>query len=376
MAKSCACAHSPRAISWVSCGMACERPSVMLSSSIGSDYTPRARQQAPTGQSRPHAVMLRPDTRTRRQPMTTTLLTHANGLKHVTPPGHPEQVARLERVWAALASKDLAREEAPLATNDDLRLCHPQAHIDHINASEPAQGIIQLDADTWMSPGSVNAALRGVGAALRATYLVLAGDTQNAFCAMRPPGHHAETEKTMGFCLFGTAAIAARHALERHGLTRVAVVDFDVHHGNGTQDLLWSEGRCLFVSSHQFPLWPGSGTPDERGAHDNVLNVPLAPGSGGARFRAEYEGQVFPAVEAFKPELILISAGFDAHRDDPLANLELVEDDFAWVTRKLCAIAADQCEGRVVSCLEGGYDLRALAASAAAHVDALIAAAG
>ena len=304
--------------------------------------------------------------------MTTTLLTHADGLKHVTPPGHPEQVARLERVWAALASKDLAREEAPLATNEDLRRCHPQAHIDHIKASEPAQGIIQLDADTWMSPGSLNAALRGVGAALRATDLVLAGDTQNAFCAMRPPGHHAETEKTMGFCLFGTAAIAAKHALDHHGLSRVAVVDFDVHHGNGTQDLLWDEPRTLFVSSHQFPLWPGTGPADETGAHDNVLNVPLEPMTDGATFRATYEDTVFPRLDAFAPELVILSAGFDAHRDDPLAQLNLVEDDFTWITQRLCDIADKHCQGRVVSVLEGGYHLDALASSTSAHVDVLI----
>ncbi|WP_306151647.1 histone deacetylase family protein [Roseovarius sp. MMSF_3281] len=304
--------------------------------------------------------------------MTTTLLTHADGLEHVTPPGHPEQVARLERVWAALAGKDLIREEAPIATDDDLRLTHPQAHIDHIKASEPAEGLIQLDADTWMSPGSVDAALRGVGAALRATDLVLSGDTQNAFCAMRPPGHHAETEKTMGFCLFGTAAIAAKHALERHGLNRVAVVDFDVHHGNGTQDLLWDEARALFVSSHQFPLWPGTGRSSDVGAHDNVLNLPLDPMSDGKIFRAAYEDHVFPRLGAFAPELVIISAGFDAHRDDPLAQLDLLEADFAWVTNRLCDIADKHAKGRVVSVLEGGYNLDALAASAAAHVDVLI----
>lgn len=304
--------------------------------------------------------------------MTTTLLTHADGLKHVTPPGHPEQVARLERVWAALGGKDVIREDAPLATNDDLRLTHPQAHIDHIKATEPAEGLAQLDADTWMSPGSVTAALRGVGGALRATDLVLKGATNNAFCAMRPPGHHAETQKTMGFCLFGTVAIAAKHALDHHGLSRVAVVDFDVHHGNGTQDLLWDEARTLFISSHQFPLWPGTGRASDTGAHDNVLNVPLDPMTDGATFRAAYEDTVFPRLDAFAPELVIISAGFDAHRDDPLAQLNLLEDDFAWVTHRLCDIAGKHCQGRVVSCLEGGYNLDALAASTAAHVDVLI----
>jgi acetoin utilization deacetylase AcuC-like enzyme len=305
--------------------------------------------------------------------MTTTLLTHADGLRHVTPPGHPEQVARLERVWAALGGKDLIREEAPLATEDDLRLTHPQAHIDRVKAAEPAKGLAQLDADTWLSPGSVDAALRGVGAALRATDLVLDGTTRNAFCAIRPPGHHAESRKSMGFCLFGTVAIAAKHALERHGLSRVAVVDFDVHHGNGTQDLLWDEARALFISSHQFPLWPGSGRTDETGAHDNVLNLPLDPMTDGKAFRATYEENAFPRLEAFQPELVIVSAGFDAHRDDPLAQLNLVEADFAWATERLCDIADKHCQGRIVSCLEGGYNLDALAASTAAHVDVLIA---
>lgn len=305
--------------------------------------------------------------------MTTALFTHTDCLDHLTPQGHPEQVARLSHVLAALEGRDLMRAEAPLASEDDLRLCHPQSHIDRVRAAAPDEGVVQLDADTWMSPGSLDAALRGVGGALAAVDAVLGGQAGNAFVATRPPGHHAETERTMGFCLFGTVAIAARHAMERHGLSRVAVVDFDVHHGNGTQDLLWSEARSLFVSSHQSPLWPGTGSPDETGAHGNVLNLPLAPRSDGAVFRAAYEAQVFPAIEAFAPELILISAGFDAHHADPLAELNLTEADFEWVTGRLCDLAQAHCGGRVVSCLEGGYDLQALAASAAAHVDVLIA---
>ena len=308
--------------------------------------------------------------------MTTALITHDACFNHVTPQGHPERVARMEHLMPALEGKALKRVEAPLATDEDLRLVHPQTYIDRIRGAVPAEGYTQLDADTWMSPGSLESALRACGGAMSAVDMVLSGQVRNAFVAMRPPGHHAETETPMGFCLFGTVALAAKHALERQGLSRVAVVDFDVHHGNGTQDLLWSEARSLFVSSHQFPLWPGTGTADERGAHGNVLNVPLAPGTGGRGFRTEYEGQVFPALEAFGPDLILISAGFDAHRDDPLANLDLVEEDFAWVTRRLCDIASEHCDGRVVSCLEGGYDLNALAASAAAHVDELIARAG
>jgi acetoin utilization deacetylase AcuC-like enzyme len=202
--------------------------------------------------------------------------------------------------------------------------------------------------------------------------MVMDGAAKNAFVAMRPPGHHAETSTPMGFCLFGTVAIAARHALAAHGLSRVAVVDFDVHHGNGTQDLLWDEGRAFFISSHQMPLWPGTGTAQERGAHGNVLNVPLPPGTDGARFRQIYEDMVLPQLERFAPELVLVSAGFDAHRDDPLAQLELVEEDFAWITGALCDIAARHAGGRLVSVLEGGYDLGALGRSVAAHIRVLM----
>lgn len=308
--------------------------------------------------------------------MTTALITHPDCLRHVTPQGHPEQVARLERVLAVLEGRALWRVEAPLATEADLCLAHPKAHIDRVRSSEPAEGQAAMDADTWMSPGSYHAALRGVGGALKAVDMVLGGEAGNAFVATRPPGHHAETEKTMGFCLFGTVAIAARHALERHGLSRVAVVDFDVHHGNGTQDLLEHDARALFCSSHQSPLWPGTGAATETGAHGTVLNVPLAPGTGAAGFREAYEWKILPAVEAFAPELLLVSAGFDAHRDDPLAELMLETADFAWITGRLCDLAEEQCDGRLVSCLEGGYHLDSLAESAAVHVDGLIARGG
>ncbi|WP_043772949.1 histone deacetylase family protein [Roseivivax isoporae] len=301
----------------------------------------------------------------------TTLITHADGLTHVTPDGHPERVARLEHVLHALEPLGLRRETAPLATEDDLLRCHPQDYIDRIRAKVPSKGAVPLDADTWLSPGSWNAALRAVGGAIRAVDLVTGGETANAFCATRPPGHHAETATPMGFCLFGTAAIAARHALDAKGLARVAVVDFDVHHGNGTQDLLWNEKRAFFVSSHQSPLWPGTGAPAERGAHDNVMNVPLAPGTDGGAMRKVYESRVFPRLRDFAPDLLILSAGFDAHVEDPLASLEWEEDDFRWLTRELCAIAAEVCGGRVVSTLEGGYDLEALGASARAHVEEL-----
>jgi acetoin utilization deacetylase AcuC-like enzyme len=307
--------------------------------------------------------------------VTTALITHADCLEHVTPDGHPERVARLEHVLHALQGLDLKRESAPLVDPAHLLYVHPQAHLDAIAAAQPAEGINQLDGDTWMSPGSLNAAYRGAGAVVRAVDMVLDGEVQNAFCAIRPPGHHAETATPMGFCLFGNAAIAAKHALEAHGLSRVAVVDFDVHHGNGTQDLLWNEARALVITSQQMPLWPGTGDPSERGAHDNILNIPLAPQSGGADMRAAYEAQVFPRLRSFKPELIILSAGFDAHQDDPLAELQWSTEDFRWLTRQLVDLAAELCEGRVVSTLEGGYDLSALAKSARAHVDVLMEAA-
>ena len=288
---------------------------------------------------------------------------------HITPPGHPERVDRLAAVEKGLAGLALTRRDAPLAAEADLLLCHPAVYLSRIKQAEPAQGIAQLDPDTWMSPGSFDAASHAVGAACAAVDAVLNGEDRNAFVIARPPGHHAETATPMGFCLFGTVAIAAKHALLT--LNRVAVVDFDVHHGNGTQALLWSEPRALFAGSHQMPLWPGTGDRSERGAHGQILNIPLAPGSDGATMRAAYEAEVFPALDAFKPELILISAGFDAHADDPLAGLNWQAGDYAWLTARLCDLADKHAQARVVSCLEGGYDLEALTASVAAHVGVL-----
>jgi acetoin utilization deacetylase AcuC-like enzyme len=305
--------------------------------------------------------------------MTTALITHPDCLGHETPQGHPEQVARLERILEALEGKDVILVKAPLVAEDDLLRVHPKRHVEAIRAASPASGRVQLDADTWMSPGTLAAAHRAAGGAVRAVDLVLSGEANNAFVATRPPGHHAERETTMGFCLFGNVAVAAKFALDHHGLKRVAVVDFDVHHGNGTQDLLEDEPRAFFASSHQYPLWPGTGAAHETGPHDTILNVPLPPRSGGEVFRREYEDKVFPRVRAFKPDLILVSAGFDAHRDDPLADLMLETEDFAWVTERLCDLADELCGGKLVSCLEGGYNLHALAESVAAHVDVLIA---
>ena len=307
--------------------------------------------------------------------MTTALITHPDFHRHITPPGHPERVDRLHALLAALDAPefaDLRREEAPVATDAEIARAHPQGYIDLIRQSEPESGSRPLDADTHMVPGSFIAAARAAGANVRAVDLVLGGEVANAFAAVRPPGHHAETDTPMGFCLFGSVVVGARHALEAHGLSRVAIIDFDVHHGNGTQDLVWDEARILFASTHQMPLYPGSGHPSETGAHNNVVNVALAPMTGGAEFRAGMERMVLPAVDGFAPELIFISAGFDAHRDDPLANLMLDEADFAWATERICDLADTHAQGRVVSTLEGGYDLDALAASGAAHVKVLM----
>ena len=259
-----------------------------------------------------------------------------------------------------------------MADRAEVLRCHPERYLERIEASIPGNDYVSLDADTHVSPGSLEAAMRGLGGCCAAVDAVIAGEVQNAFVAMRPPGHHAETETAMGFCLFGNAAIAAKRALDHHGLERVAVLDFDVHHGNGTQDLLWNEPRTLFCSSHQMPLYPGTGAAHETGAHGNVVNTPLAPMTGGREMRRAWGDIILPAVDDFAPELIIISAGFDAHADDPLANLNWSVDDFVWVTRAICEVAQAHSGGRVVSTLEGGYDLDALAASAAAHVTVLM----
>jgi acetoin utilization deacetylase AcuC-like enzyme len=306
--------------------------------------------------------------------MTTAFFTHESGLAHVAPEGHPEREARLEAIYAALRDESfvgLTRLVAPLAESAELERCHSESYISHVKSALPEQGWKMLDGDTYLSPESWNAALRAVGGVNAAVDAVLAGRVRNAFVAMRPPGHHAQMDRAMGFCLFGTAAIAAKRALDQHQLGRVAVLDFDVHHGNGTQDLLWHEPRAFFASSHQMPLYPGTGSASERGQYGQIVNVPLPAGSGGAQMRRVWEGILAQAAE-FRPELILVSAGFDAHRDDPLANLMWLESDFAWLTHAICDLADDVCAGRVVSTLEGGYDLEALGASVAAHVRVLM----
>ena len=294
------------------------------------------------------------------------VLTHPDCLTHVTPPGHPEQVDRLRVLERRLQEIEVQRMDCPMGHEDDIRRCHPQAYIDRIRRAVPSQGWTQVDGDTFLSPGSWNAAMRAVGGICAAVDHVIT-DGDRAFVATRPPGHHAERETAMGFCLFGTVAIGAMRALEVHGLSRVAVLDFDVHHGNGTQDLLWDEPRIRFVSSHQMPLYPGSGHPNERGAHGQITNIPLRSGSAGAEMRAAWQ-PVLDDLVRWQPELVMVSAGFDAHRDDPLAGLNWRTEDFAWITRAICDLADKTCGGRVVSTLEGGYDLDALADSVAAHV--------
>ncbi len=305
--------------------------------------------------------------------MTTALLSHSDCLDHEVPRDHPERPGRMRAVLRALEGHDLLREDAPLASDAQILRVHPQAYLDALMRAVPEDGFAAIDGDTWVSPGTMRAARRGVGGAIRAVDMVMDGTAQNAFVATRPPGHHAERSTAMGFCYLGTVAAAAFHAQDHHGLSRVGIVDFDVHHGNGTQDLVQDTPGIAFLSVHQMPLFPGTGDPSERGAFDNVVNIPLRAGDGSAAFRTAMERHILPALDAFSPELLLISAGFDAHRDDPLASLDLVEGDFAWVTEKLCDLADVHAQGRVVSCLEGGYSLRALANSVTAHVDVLIA---
>ena len=296
------------------------------------------------------------------------LITHEDCLEHLTPTGHPEQVARLEYILDALKEMNLLRVSAPMAADDDILRIHPQEYISYLKGSLPQTGYKSLDGDTYISSGSLTAAYRAAGGVLRAIDIVLSGEAKNAFVAVRPPGHHAETQTAMGFCLFGNIALGAKHALDFHGLKRVAVIDFDVHHGNGTQELLWDESRCLTFTSQQMPLWPGTGSKEEQGNFNNIVNIPLSPGSSGVLMREKYEMLVFPALQEFNPELILVSAGFDAHEADPLAELNWSTEDFSWLTERICKIASDCCGGRLVSTLEGGYDLEALAESVKAHV--------
>lgn len=300
--------------------------------------------------------------------MTTRIYTHPACLEHDTGPGHPECRARLEVILKALQDPRFATLEwrtAPVASREQLALVHTAGYIDTVRAAIPDVGLAWMDPDTIVSPASWEAALAASGAVCAAVEAVVTGEVDNAFCAIRPPGHHAEPERAMGFCLFNNVAIAARHALERFHLARVAIVDFDVHHGNGTQRAFENEPRVLYASTHQFPLYPGTGRAEETGI-GNLVNVPLPPGTDSKRFRAAVTQRILPALETFRPQLLLVSAGFDAHAKDPLASLLLEEDDFAWISARLLEFCVP-----LVSSLEGGYHLAALAASVAAHVETL-----
>jgi acetoin utilization deacetylase AcuC-like enzyme len=308
--------------------------------------------------------------------MTTLLVTHQACLGHDPGRMHPESPARLKAVLAALEAPEfstLERRVAPLAEAEQIARVHARLYVDRVLNAIPAAGYVGFDPDTIASPGSGEAALRAAGAVTAAVDAVVAGEVRNAFCAVRPPGHHAEATRAMGFCLFNNVAVGAEQARKVHGLARIAVVDFDVHHGNGTQHMFERDADLFYASTHQWPFYPGTGAADETGV-GNIVNVPLAPMSGSREFRAAMTEIVLPALRGFRPDLLLISAGFDAHADDPLASLRLQEGDYEWATRALMAVAAECCRGRVVSTLEGGYDLPALAASAAAHVRALMAA--
>jgi acetoin utilization deacetylase AcuC-like enzyme len=308
--------------------------------------------------------------------MPTALITHPACLLHDNGEFHPECPDRLRAVLAALETEefaDLVREAAPQATTEQLTRVHPASYVEAILSVRPAADeMVQLDADTSMSAGSAEAALRAAGAAVAAVDAVMEGWARAAFAAVRPPGHHAEPARPMGFCLFNNAAVAALHARARWGVQRVAVVDFDVHHGNGTQAMFAADKDLLYASSHQHPCYPGTGQAWERGAANNVVNAPLRPGSDSAAFRAAWSNTILPELDRFAPGLLIVSAGFDAHKADPLAQLRLETADFAWITQELLRIAALHCGGRLVSVLEGGYDLHALAASAAVHVRGLM----
>ncbi|HWV43617.1 histone deacetylase family protein [Pseudorhodoplanes sp.] len=307
--------------------------------------------------------------------MTTLLISHPACLDHLTPPGHPERPDRLRAIDRALENEkfaNLARERAPMAELETIALAHPRDYVEAIREAAPREGMVALDGDTSMSSGSFEAALRAAGGAVLAVDEVMAKKCANAFVATRPPGHHAESVRPMGFCLFNNVAIAARYAQKKHSVTRVGIVDFDVHHGNGTQEIFWSDPTVMYCSTHQMPLYPGTGAKSERGDHDTIVNAPLRAGDTGEQFREAMESTILPRLEAFGPDLVIISSGFDAHIRDPLASLNFLEADFAWATKKLMDLADRKAGGRVISVLEGGYDLQGLANSVDAHVTALM----
>ena len=306
--------------------------------------------------------------------MSTFVFSHPASMAHVTPDGHPERIDRIRAVHEVLRSphfKSIVHREAPLGRAEDIIRAHTEEHYQHILSSSPEAGFEYLDSDTIMSEGTLAAVLRAVGGANAAVDSVFKREAQNAFLAMRPPGHHAEHNRAMGFCLFNQAAIAAYYARHTYGASRVAVVDFDVHHGNGTQDIFWSDADMFYGSTHQMPLYPGSGAASETGV-GNIFNAPLKAGDGGPQFREAMQTKILTNLNAFEPDLIIISAGFDAHIRDPLGSLQLVEEDFAWATLQLMEIADTHCEGRIVSVLEGGYDLQGLAGGVGIHLQTLM----
>ena len=306
--------------------------------------------------------------------MTTRLYSHPIYLEHLTPPGHPERPDRLRAIARTLedeAFAQLVHVESPAGDEATILYAHPEEYVEKIRRAIPDEGIARLDADTSASPKSWEAALTAIGAANAAIDDVFSGKAYNVFVASRPPGHHAETSTAMGFCLFNNAAIAARYAQRRHGAERVAIVDWDVHHGNGTQEIFWRDPSVLYCSTHQMPLYPGTGRKDETGV-GNIVNAPLSPQTGSETFREAFRSRVLPAVDRFQPDLVIISAGFDAHHRDPLAEINLTEDDFDWATGQLMDRAARFSNNRVVSLLEGGYDLQGLAFSVGAHVKRLM----
>jgi acetoin utilization deacetylase AcuC-like enzyme len=307
--------------------------------------------------------------------VTTAYFSHPSSLLHDTGPHHPERAERIRAITQALAQERFAklhRKVAPGIDRAAILRVHPAHYVDAMETASPAQGRVHLDPDTVMSAQSFDAIGHCVGAATAAVDEVMSGRTKNAFIAMRPPGHHAGISSPMGFCFFNNAAIAARHAQAAHGVERVAIIDFDVHHGNGTQEIFWSDPSVLYASSHQMPLFPGTGSRDERGEYGNIVNAPLSAGDDGVRFREALNTEILPRIDAFHPDFIVISAGFDGHWCDPLGGLNLVESDFAWVTAQVMEIAERHAKGRIVSVLEGGYDLEGLAGSVAAHLTALM----